>query len=258
MIAKDFAFCGFSAADKLLKFRDHGPGGGAGWTIRTERARGLARRGSRPRRGRPGMSAGVSPSAAAPGVGTCQETGTDRSYSCPVNGKRRPSATGLATSSGPRGGSWRQRVSGTLACVVVYVPWLAAKLFPLEWRWPGGFSLDYGGLLAALPGVVFIALPAPRVAYRRRDALLLLLLPPWGLRIGWVIGTRLVQLPHRDWPERTDTFPVHGRHAARIAAAAHSYRSWRQRRAMLANPALRPPKKPPSLEPCGGLPDTRG
>jgi hypothetical protein len=122
-----------------------------------------------------------------------------------------------------------------LAGVVVYVPALAAKLFPLEWRWPGGFSFDYGGLLAALPGVVLIALLAPRVAYRRRDALLVLL-PPWGLRIAWVIGTRLVQLPHRNWPERTDTLPVHGRHAARIAAAAHRYRSWRQRRARLANP----------------------
>jgi hypothetical protein len=153
-----------------------------------------------------------------------------------VNGQRRPPATGLATSSGPRGGSWRRRVSGTLAGVVVYGPGLAAKLFPLEWRRPGGFSLDYGGLLAALPGVVLIALLAPRVAYRRRDALLLLL-PPWGLRIAWVIGTRPVRLPHRDWPERTDTFPVHGRHAAQIAAAAHSYRSWRQRRTRLANPA---------------------
>jgi hypothetical protein len=171
-----------------------------------------------------------------PGVGTCQETGTDRSYSCPVNAKRRPSATRLATSTGPRGGSWRRRVSGTLAGVVVYGPWVAAKLFPLEWRWPGGFSLDYGGLLAALPGVVLIALLAPRVAYRRRDALLLLL-PPWGLRIAWVIGTRLGQLPHRDWPERTDTFTVHSRRTAQVAAAAHRYRSWRQRRARLANPA---------------------
>ncbi len=152
-----------------------------------------------------------------------------------MNGKRRPSAAGLATSSGQRVGSWRRRVGGTLAGVVVYTPPLVAKLFPLEWRWPGGFSLDYGGLLAVLPGVVLIALLAPRVAYRRRDALLLLL-PPWGFRIAGVIGTRLVQLPHRDWPERTDTLPVHGRHAARIATAAHNYRSWRQRRARLANP----------------------
>lgn len=151
-----------------------------------------------------------------------------------MNGRRVPSATGLTTSPTPPGRSSRRRVSGTLAGVVVYLPWLAAKLFPLAWRWPGGFSLDYGGLLAVLPGVVLVALFAPRVAYRRRDALLLLL-PPWGLRVAWVIGTRLGQLPQRDWPERADTFRVHGRHAARIAAAAYRYRSWRHRRE-LANP----------------------
>jgi hypothetical protein len=139
-----------------------------------------------------------------------------------------PSATGLAAALAPRGRSWRRRVSGTLTGVVVYVPWLAAEQFPLDWRWAGGFSLDYGALLAVLPSVVLIAWLAPRVAYRRRDALLLLL-PPWGFRTAWVIGTRLGQLPHRDWPERADTFPVHGRHAARIAAAAHRYRTWRQR-----------------------------
>jgi hypothetical protein len=141
-----------------------------------------------------------------------------------------PSVTGQATSPALRGPSWRRRVSGTLAGIVVYLPWLAAKLFPLVWRWPGGhFSLDYGQLLAVLPGAVLIALSAPRVAYRRRDALLLLL-PPWGLRVAWVIGTRLGRLPDRDWPERADTFPVHGRQAARIAAAAHRYRNWRHRR----------------------------
>jgi hypothetical protein len=127
-------------------------------------------------------------------------------------------------------------VSGTVATVVVYAPWLAAKLFPFQWDWLGGrFSLDYGAFLAVLPSMVLVALFAPRVGYRRRDALLLL--SPWGLRIAWVIGTRLGQLPHRDWPERADTFPVQGRHAARIAVAAHRYRNWRQRRASLANPA---------------------
>src|SRR5580693_9233547 len=159
-----------------------------------------------------------------------------RSYSCPVNGRQVLRATGLAAGLAPRGRSSRRLVSGTLTGLVVYAPWLAAELFPLDWRWAGGFSLDYGGLLAVLPSVVLVALLAPRVAYRRRDALLLLL-PPCGFRIAWVIGTRLGQLPRRDWPERADTFPVHGRHAARIAAAAYRYRSWRQRRATLANPA---------------------
>jgi hypothetical protein len=114
---------------------------------------------------------------------------------------------------------------------VVYVPWLlAAEVFTLDWRWPGSAVLNYGELLSVLPGVVLIAWLAPRVAYRRRDALLLLL-PPWGFRITWVIGARLAQLPHRDWPERTDVFPVHGRYTARIAVAANRYASRRQRRA---------------------------
>ena len=126
-------------------------------------------------------------------------------------------------------------MSAMLMAAAVYVPWLAATLFPLEWRWPGGFSVHYGQLLSVLPGLLLTAWLAPRVAYRRRDALLLLL-PPWGFRLTWVIGARLGRLPHRDWPERTDVFPVPGRHAARIAAAANSYRSWRQRRASLANP----------------------
>jgi hypothetical protein len=118
---------------------------------------------------------------------------------------------------------------------VVCVPWLAAKLFPLDWRWPGTVTFHYGELLSVLPGVVLTALLALRVAYRRRDALMLVFLPPWGIRIAWVIGTRLGQLPHRGWPERTDVFPVHGRHTARIVAAADSYRSWRQRRARVAS-----------------------
>jgi hypothetical protein len=117
----------------------------------------------------------------------------------------------------------------------IYVPWLlSSKVFALEWHGPGWVVFNYGELLTVLPGMALIAWLAPRVAYRRRDALLLLL-PPWGLRIGWVIGARLGQLPHRDWPERTDTFPVQGRYMARIAVAANRYRSWRQRRARVAS-----------------------
>jgi len=114
---------------------------------------------------------------------------------------------------------------------LAYLPWLTQTLYPLEWRWFGGsVTLPYGALLSTLPGVVLIAWLAPRVAYRRRDALMLLV-PPWGIRFAWVIGTRLGQLPHVDWPARTDVFPVQGRHAARIAVAVDNYRTRRQRRA---------------------------
>jgi len=96
-----------------------------------------------------------------------------------------PSATGPATSPVPRGRSWRESVSAMLMAAAVYGPLLVAALYPLEWRWAGGFSLNYGQLLSVLPGMVLIAWLAPRVPYRRRDALLLLL-PPWGLshRVG--------------------------------------------------------------------------
>lgn len=120
-------------------------------------------------------------------------------------------------------------MGGTLMAGVVYVPWLAAKLSPLDWRWPGSVVFHYGELLSVLPGVILTALLAPRVAYRRRDALMLLF-PPGGIRLAWVIGTRLGQLPHRDWPARTDGIPLQGSQAARIAAAVNRYRSWRQRR----------------------------
>ena len=114
---------------------------------------------------------------------------------------------------------------------VVYLPWLAARIFPLDWQWAGGhFGIHYGELLSVLPGVVLTPLLAPRVAYRRRDALTLLLFPPAGIRLGWIVGTRMGQLPHRDWPERTDVLPLQGRQAARIAVTANRYRNWRQRR----------------------------
>lgn len=84
--------------------------------------------------------------------------------------------------------------------------------------------------LSLLPGVVLAALLAPLVAYRRRDALTLFF-PPRGIRVAWIIGVRLGQLPHRDWPTRADGIPLQDRHAARIAAAVNNYRLWRQRRA---------------------------
>jgi len=110
-----------------------------------------------------------------------------------------------------------------------YGPLVAARFYPLDWRWPGGIYFHYGELLGVLPGVVLTALLAPRVAYRRRDALALLF-PPGGIRIAWIVGTRLGQLPHRDWPARTDGIELQGRQATRIAAAVNRYRLWRHRR----------------------------
>lgn len=98
--------------------------------------------------------------------------------------------------------------------------------------------------LAALPGTILVALLAPLVAYRRRDALIVLFLPG-GVRLAWIIGTRLAQLPHRGWPERTGGIEFQGRQAARIAAAANWYRLWRQRHTRTGAAALQ--SAPPDL-----------
>jgi hypothetical protein len=156
----------------------------------------------------------------------------DRTYSLMVSTRQRQPETALASAPVQRGRTWRWRAGGTLVVALAYLPpWLTATLLPLDWRWSSGhWSVDYGVLLSALPGVVLVAWLAPRVACRRRDALKLLI-PPWGVRFAWVIGTRLGQLPHAGWPARADVFPVHGRRAARVAVAVNSYQSRRRRRA---------------------------
>jgi hypothetical protein len=109
------------------------------------------------------------------------------------------------------------------------LPVAIPQLAEMQWHWFGSVSFIYGEPLSLLPGVVVAALLAPLVAYRRRDALTLLF-PLSGIRVAWIIGTRLGQLPHRDWPARTDRMSLPGRQSARIAAAVGSYRLWRQRR----------------------------
>jgi hypothetical protein len=124
----------------------------------------------------------------------------------------------------------RGRVFGTLMVGVFYLPLLAERIYPLDWHWFGSVALDYGELLSMLPGAILTILLAPRVGYRRRDALMLLF-PPSGIRLGGIIGSRVGQLPYRDWPERAYGIPVQSREAARIAVAVDRYRGWRQRRA---------------------------
>jgi hypothetical protein len=110
------------------------------------------------------------------------------------------------------------------------LPVALPQLPQMKWHWFGSVWFIYGEPLSLLPGVVLAASLAPLVAYRRRDALTLLF-PLRGVRVAWIIGTRLGQLPQRDWPIRADAIPLQGRHAARLAAAVNSYRLWRQRRA---------------------------
>ncbi len=114
------------------------------------------------------------------------------------------------------------------------LPFAVPELPQLEWHWSLPGSLDLGEILSMLPGAGLVALLAPMVSYRRRDALTVLFIPPAGIRIAWIIGTRLVQLPHRNWPTREGITPVQGRQAARIATGANQYRLWRQRRGQRA------------------------
>lgn len=129
--------------------------------------------------------------------------------------------------------------------------WLAVP--PFEWHWPLPGSLDLGAILGQLPGAVLVALLAPFVSYRRRDALTMLFFPPAGIRIAWIIGTRLGQLPERDWPTRKDTLPVQGRQAARIAIAVNRYRLWRQKSAERAATQRTEPNFPPPSRMRGSI-----
>ena len=98
----------------------------------------------------------------------------------------------------------------------------------LDWHWLGGV-FHVGEALGALPGLLLVAVFAPDVAYRRRDALTLLV-PLRGVWVAWVIGARLAQLPHRDWPARAEGAELPGRQIARIVTAVNGYRLWRHRR----------------------------
>jgi hypothetical protein len=154
-------------------------------------------------------------------------------------------AAATGTAPGPLRRLWR-RVAGTLMVGAVYGPtiFLPPSWYEIGRHWFGASHFEYGHFLAALPGTVLVALLAPLVAYRRRDALIVLFLPG-GVRLAWIIGTRLGQLPHRGWPERTGGIEFQGRQAARIAAAANWYRLWRQRHTRTGAAALQ--SAPPDL-----------
>jgi hypothetical protein len=129
---------------------------------------------------------------------------------------------------------WRRRVGGALAVVAAYGPTVAlrATFHALDWHWLGGV-FQLGELVGALPGVVLVAVFAPEIAYRRRDALTLLF-PPRGIFVAWITGARVAQLPNRDWPARTDGVELPGRQMARVVSAANRWRLWRQGRAPAA------------------------
>lgn len=123
------------------------------------------------------------------------------------------------------------RIGGALMVGTCLAPVLIPGLPGLEWNWPLPGTVQFGAILTALPGAALVALLAPLVSYRRRDALTVIFFFPVGLRIAWIIGTRLAQLPYRNWPAREDAIPLQGRHYAWIALAGNRYSRWRQSRA---------------------------
>lgn len=117
-----------------------------------------------------------------------------------------------------------------MVAVCFALPMAVPQLYEAKWHWFGSVWFRFGEPLSLIPGVLAVGLLAPLVSYRRRDALTIFV-PLAGIRVAWVIGTRLGQLPHRDWPTRESLIPEPSRHTIRIAKALNRYRLWRQTRA---------------------------
>jgi hypothetical protein len=100
-----------------------------------------------------------------------------------------------------RAGDGRRLIGGLLAVGVVYGPLVLSPYNSLTWG-----ILNYGPLLSLLPGMVLVAVLAPRVSYRRRD-LFLVPLGWWGAAAVWRMGARLASLPDRWWPPRPGEAP---------------------------------------------------
>lgn len=121
--------------------------------------------------------------------------------------------------------------------------------YATEWTWHvvGSVHFDYGWPLSLAPGVAVLAVLAPRAGYRRRDALTAFALLP-GIRLAWIVGTRLSQLPYRDWTPRADAIPFPTRwerRATLLGAAVHR----RQRRRSARRPGARVEVHDPVVEP---------
>jgi hypothetical protein len=100
--------------------------------------------------------------------------------------------------------SWRGWRGGVAMLVVCLAP-----LGLLFVRRPGSLmfhlgphsGFDVGQFLAALPSVAAVAVFAPLVGYRRRDALLMAI-PVANIYLAWIVGARAVQLRPGDTPQR--------------------------------------------------------
>lgn len=95
-----------------------------------------------------------------------------------------------------------------LTASLVLVPALTTAA-DSRWQVPLGGSAYYSldpHRLDILVGLLL--LPAMRhVSYRKRDVLIITLVPIWGALIAGLIVYRLLALPRRSWPPRPDELP---------------------------------------------------
>jgi hypothetical protein len=107
---------------------------------------------------------------------------------------------------------WRQRPGVRAAVATAVVVALLGGLGYLPgYAWTvhlvGGVSWQLGpiGVMLALGLLLTPALP--KVSYRRRDLLLIALIPLFGQFLVGKVIYRLLSLPRRDWPPRPDERP---------------------------------------------------
>jgi hypothetical protein len=91
---------------------------------------------------------------------------------------------------------WRSGLGGAAMLAIVLVPLILLAVAPrsallLHDTTTSGF--DLGGFLSILPGVAAVALLAPLVGCRRRDALLMVI-PVANLYLAWIVGSRAAHL----------------------------------------------------------------
>lgn len=100
--------------------------------------------------------------------------------------------------SSPRGLTTRSLLAVVVFAAAVVPGWTLGDLVQ---RWTGSVLLDWlitGGWAAAAVAVI-----APRVSYRRRDAWLALV-PLYGWYLICALAWRVALLPYRDWEPRAD------------------------------------------------------
>jgi hypothetical protein len=93
-------------------------------------------------------------------------------------------------------------LAGSLALVISLLPFVLLPRGPY-FTWPTRNFVVVGGSEVGLVigGLLFLPF-LPMVSYRRRDWLFISFVPIWGLVVAARVGSRLANLPYKDWPLR--------------------------------------------------------